>query len=81
VRSANCWRKAPHGYYPRAPRPSTVLETGWDMRAAQFGQIVQHIDGRGELLAETEVNELMVTRMVHKPADQLRSYELIVAMR
>jgi alkanesulfonate monooxygenase SsuD/methylene tetrahydromethanopterin reductase-like flavin-dependent oxidoreductase (luciferase family) len=36
--------------------------------------------GLDELLAETGVDELMITTMVHSHSDRLRSYELIAEM-
>ncbi|MFC0112767.1 LLM class flavin-dependent oxidoreductase [Kibdelosporangium aridum] len=37
--------------------------------------------GIEKLLAETEADELMITTMVHSPADRLRSYELVAGLR
>ncbi|CAM3859793.1 LLM class flavin-dependent oxidoreductase [Kibdelosporangium persicum] len=37
--------------------------------------------GIEKLLAETEADELMITTMVHSPADRLRSYELVANLR
>jgi luciferase family oxidoreductase group 1 len=65
--------------YPYSPIEREIVDSRINAAIVGGPETVER--GIEKLLAETEVDELMVTTMLHDPADQLRSYELIAAMR
>jgi luciferase family oxidoreductase group 1 len=66
-----------------ASYPYTELEQGFvaDRLSSQIiGGPDTVLKGITDLLEQTQANELMVTTLVHDPADRLRSYELVAEL-
>ncbi len=75
--------RAPVARRRRPPTP-TPRSTGASIRSRQASNIIGSAEtvrrGLTELLAATNADELMITTMVHDPADRLHSLELVANM-
>ncbi|MET0136493.1 MAG: LLM class flavin-dependent oxidoreductase [Kibdelosporangium sp.] len=65
--------------YPYSPIEQQIIENRIGSQIVGGPETVER--GIEKLLAETEANELMITTMVHDPADQRHSYELVAGLR